>query len=107
MGRNAENWSEVRRTLPVDERRVAFYGRLREGFTRLEELRAARGVTEDAYDAAQVLDPATGEEETADLARLARAVAALGGRLELRALFPEGSVTLMREPPPGTTGLDA
>ncbi len=106
MGRDTKNWTEVRRTLPIDERRVAFFGRLREAFTRLEELRAALGLSEATYDAAQVLDPATGEEETEDLARLARAVAVLGGRLELRAVFPDETVPLMLEPPPGTTGLD-
>jgi hypothetical protein len=69
---------------------------------RLEELRVRRGVPEVDYDAAQILDPATGEEETEDLARLARSVAALGGRLEVRAVFDEEAVTLMVEPGPGS-----
>jgi hypothetical protein len=108
MGRDeTESWTELRRALAVDEARVAFYGRLREAFTRLEELRLRRGVSERDYDAAQVLDAAAGEEETEELARLARAVAALGGRLELRAVFPEETVRLSLEPAPGTTGLDA
>lgn len=103
---NPNSWRAIRDQLPLNERRMDYYGRLMEAERRLEELRAARGISEAVYDAAQVLDPATGEEETEDLARLARAVAVLGGRLELRAVFPDETVPLMLEPPPGTTGLD-
>jgi hypothetical protein len=91
-------WSAVRRELPLNEERIAFYGRLRRAARLLEEERGRRGITEAEYDAAQIVDRETGEEETEDLARLARSVAALGGRLEVTAVFPDKTVRLLTEP---------
>jgi hypothetical protein len=84
----------------LNEDRIAFYGRLRGAIQLLDAERVRRGISEIEYDAAQIVDPATGEEETEDLARLARSVAALGGRLEVTAVFPEHTLMLLREPAP-------
>jgi hypothetical protein len=94
----SRSWDEVKRGLPVSEAGMAFYGRLMAAEQRLEQERERRGVSAADYDAAQVIDPATGEEETEDLARLALSVAALGGRLEVNAVFPDETIQLMIEP---------
>lgn len=101
MARAEKPWREVRRQRPLNEARIEYHGRVMEAERVLEALRDKRGVSEQRFDAAQLIDRATGEEETDDLARLARWVAVLGGRLELRAVFPEETVTLMEEPAPG------
>jgi hypothetical protein len=74
------------------------YDRLLNAEERLEAERERRGISEAEYDAAQIVDPQTGEEEAEDLARLARSVAALGGRLEVNAVFPDITVRLLIEP---------
>ena len=99
MARNyARTWRAFRDTIPVNIDRVAFYGRLSEAEERLEDERKRRGIPAADYDAAQVIDNLTGEEEIEDLARLARSVAALGGRLEVNAVFPDETIQLMIEP---------
>jgi hypothetical protein len=77
---------------------MAFYGRLMKAEEILEDERKRRGVSAADYDAAQIVDPATGEEEAEELARLARSVAALGGRLEVSAVFPDATIQLLIEP---------
>lgn len=96
----AKTWREVRSQRSLNQRRMDYYGRVMEAVDRLEELRVQRGISEADYEGAQLIDPATGEEDTEDLARLARSVAALGGRLEVRAVFPEETVSLLLEPEP-------
>ena len=91
-------WRALRRTLALNEQRMASYERVMKAEEILEEERRRRGISADAYDAAQIVDPRTGEEESEDLARLARSVAALGGRLEVNAVFPDGTIRLLSEP---------
>jgi hypothetical protein len=83
---------------PVKEQRVAFYRRLNEAERRLEALRERAGVSEAEFDAA-LAPNADGDPD--DLYRLSRAIALIGGRLELRAVFAGETVSLMLEPPPG------
>jgi len=87
-GRN-KSWREIRRQLPLNEERVAMYRRLMDAEARLEPVRLRHGVGETA--------PEAGESDDY-LATLARYVAALGGHLEVRAVFPEETITLLREP---------
>jgi hypothetical protein len=62
---------------------------------RLDEVRRRRGVSEDAVARAVEL----GEpEDDFYVSMLGRYVAALGGYVEVRAVFPEETVTLLREP---------
>jgi hypothetical protein len=84
-------------TRPVNEERVAFYRRLNQAEARLEALRERAGVSEAEFDAALAPNE-NGDPD--DLYRLARAVALLGGRLELRAVLSEESVSLLLEPAP-------
>jgi hypothetical protein len=95
---DANSWRALRRTLPLSEQLMAFYGRLMKAEEILEDERKRRGVSAADYDAAQIVDPATGEEEAEELARLARSVAALGGRLEVSAVFPDATIQLLIEP---------
>ena len=92
------SWSTLRGELPLNEERIAFYGRIRRAARLLDAERERRGMSAEEYDAAQIVDPATGEEETEDLARLARSVASLGGRLEVNAVFADGTIRLLIEP---------
>ena len=94
----ARTWRSFRDTIPVNMELVEFYGRVSAAEQRLEDERRRRRVPLDEYDAAQVIDAATGEEETEDLARLARSVRALGGRLEVNAVFPDETIQLLIEP---------
>jgi hypothetical protein len=92
------SWSALRRELPLNEERIAYYGRLRRAARLLDAERGRRGISEAEYDAAQIVDPQTSEEETEDLARLVRSVTALGGRLEVNAVFPDTTIQLLSEP---------
>jgi len=69
---------------------------------RLAEVRRRRGVSQAVMaDALEVSQPNISRIEQEDdvyLSTLARYVAALGGHLEVRAVFPEETVTLLREP---------
>jgi hypothetical protein len=84
-------------TRSVRQYRVALYERLMEAQERIAHARYAYGASdatvEAALDAADGLSP----EERGDdlyLASLERYITALGGRLEVRAVFPEGVVQL-------------
>ena len=71
---------------------------------RLGELRGHRGLSQAAIaDALAVSQPNVSRIEQEDdvyLSTLARYVAALGGHLEIQAVFPDETVTVLREPDP-------
>ena len=98
----ARTWREIRRQKPLNEARVETYRRLMDAEARLDEVRRRRGVSEEAAAQALTIEEsesfATEPEEAAYLATLARYVAALGGRLEVQAVFPEETVTLLEAP---------
>jgi hypothetical protein len=85
-----EDWRSIRAE-PVDEDRVSFYRQLIEAEVRLDRVRQRLDVSEAAFDAA--LNPDTDDED--DLYRLTRCVELLGGRLVVRAVFPDGVVPLL------------
>jgi DNA-binding XRE family transcriptional regulator len=97
-----KSWRTVRGQRPLDERAVATYRRLMDAELRLADVRRRRGVTQATIaDALEVSQPNVSRIEQEDdvyLSTLARYVAALGGQLEVRAVFPEETVTLLREP---------
>ncbi len=72
--------------------------------TQLAELRHRRGVSQATIAAAlEVSQPNVSRierEEDVYLSTLARYVAALGGHLEVLAVFPDETVTVLREPDP-------
>jgi DNA-binding XRE family transcriptional regulator len=101
MPRN-KSWDEIRREADLNEEHVAAFGRLAETERRFYEARQRRGVT-DAIMAERLgvsEDEAWSVDQGDDLYlfALARHVAAAGGHLELRAVFADEEVLLLREP---------
>jgi transcriptional regulator with XRE-family HTH domain len=95
-------WREIRRSGPGSEERVAKYRREMDTVSKLYELRRARGKTQTAMAAEIGISQKrvskiehTGNPE---LETLRAYIKALGGELEVRAVFPD------REPITFTTG---
>jgi hypothetical protein len=95
---------------PVNEARAAVYERLMDAQERIAQARQKRGVDHAVIRAA--LDQADEELSEDDrredlyLASLAHYVRALGGQLEVRALFRDQAIVIRREPddrPPFTS----
>jgi hypothetical protein len=99
---SGQSWAEIRRASALNEDRVTRYGRLGEIEERLCALAGRRGVS--AARLAEALGVAPGDAWTVSdedglyVFALARHVAALGGHLELRAVFDDEQVLLLREP---------
>jgi transcriptional regulator with XRE-family HTH domain len=96
------DWRTVRGQRPLNEERVAAYKRLMEAETRLADVRRRRGVSQATIaEALEVSQPNVSRIEQEDdvyLSTLVRYVAALGGHLEVQAVFPEETITLLRQP---------
>jgi DNA-binding XRE family transcriptional regulator len=106
-----KSWRKVRAQRPLNERKVAAYKRLMEAEIRLSELRQRRGISQAKIAAAlEVSQPNVSrieQEEDVYLSTLARYVAALGGHLEILAVFPEETITVLREPDSTNVGAPA
>jgi transcriptional regulator with XRE-family HTH domain len=104
----ARSWRTIRGQRPLNESRVTAYRRLMEAELQLAEARRRRGVSQAAIaEALEVSQPNISRIEQQDdvyLSTLARYVAALGGHLEIQAVFPEETITLLREPPDRADG---
>jgi transcriptional regulator with XRE-family HTH domain len=100
--RNTKSWQTVRGQRPLNEGRVATYERLMEAELRLAELRRRRGLSQAKIaHALAVSQPNISRIEQEDdiyLSTLVRYVAALGGHVEVLAVFPDETVTVLREP---------
>jgi DNA-binding XRE family transcriptional regulator len=105
---SAKDWDEIRRQIPVDAEQSALYRRvveaeLRRGTLDLGEVRRARRVSQatvaDALDVSQPNVSRIEQEDDVRLSTLGRYIAALGGRLEVTAVFEDGAVPLLRDPP--------
>ena len=101
----AKPWPTIRGQRPLNESRVATYKRLMDAELRLAEVRRRRGLSQAAIaEALEVSQPNVSRIEQEDdvyLSTLARYVAALGGHLEVLAVFPEETITVLREPDAG------
>jgi len=97
-----KQWQAVRRQRPLDEEKIASYRRLLAADMRLAELRRKRGISQTQIaEALAVTQPNISRIEQEDdvyLSTLARYVAALGGHLEVLAVFPDETVTIVSEP---------
>ena len=97
-----KDWRTVRGQRPLNEERVATYKRLMEAEVRLADLRRRRGVSQATIARAlEVSQPNVSRVEQEDdvyLSTLARYIAALGGHLEVQAVFPDETITVLREP---------
>ena len=94
-----KSWREVREQRPLDERRVATYKALMRAETSLHELRERRGVSQavvaKALETTQPNISRIENEEDVYLSTLFRYVSALGGRVEVRAVFADEVVTVI------------
>jgi DNA-binding XRE family transcriptional regulator len=99
------DWRTVRGQRPLNEARVATYKRLMDAELRLAEVRHRRGVSQATIARAlEVSQPNVSRIEQEDdvyLSTLARYIAALGGHLEVQAVFPDETITVLREPESG------
>jgi DNA-binding XRE family transcriptional regulator len=95
-----KSWRDVRAQRPLGEDKVAAYKRLMSAEPQLAELRHRRGISQATIAVAlEVSQPNVSRierEEDFYLSTLARYVAALGGHLEVLAVFPEETVTVLR-----------
>ena len=102
MSEPTRSWKDVLSDEPVNHARAAVYERLMDAQERIAQARRKRGVDHAVIRAA--LDQADEELSEDDrredlyLASLAHYVRALGGQLEVRAVFPDQAVVIRREP---------
>lgn len=101
---NTKNWRTIRGQSSLNESRVATYARLMEAEQRLAHVSRRRGVSEAAIADTLELKDADEHQDDVYLSTLARYVAALGGHLEVRAVFPDETITLLHEPSEGAAG---
>jgi hypothetical protein len=103
--RTTRTWREIRGQRPLNESRVATYKRLMDAEVRLEDVRRRRGIRQATIaEALEHSEPDVSQhEDDVYVSTLARYVGALGGYLEVRAVFGDETVTLVREPADSTT----
>jgi hypothetical protein len=98
----AKSWRALRRERPLNETRVTAYRRLMEAELELTEvhlrLGEGRPTLAEVLDAAEADEPSYGANGDIYLETLARYTAALGGHLEVVAVLPGESVTVLRAP---------
>jgi hypothetical protein len=95
------DWQSIRAQSLVNEERVAVYRRLIDAEQALFELLERRGLTgaalDAAFDAMQAAGGAAESDTETYLSIVTAEVAALGGHLEVRAVFPDETLTLLEE----------
>ena len=89
---------------PLKEERVSTYWRLMHAESRLDVVRERRGLPEtaiaDALDAIEGGGDRIEPEDDLYLRTISQYVAQLGGHVQVLAVFPDETVTLLREPDP-------
>jgi hypothetical protein len=87
---------------PVNDKRVDLYARIMEAQQRIARARYRHGVADDVVQTAlDAVDERMSEDERREdlyLSALSYYVEALGGRLEVRAVFGDEAVVVRREP---------
>ena len=104
MPEPSSSWAEASGAKSVNEARVALYERLMEAQERIAKARYAHGATDEsivaALDAAQTGPSEAELREDLYLSSLSAYVRALGGCLEIHAVFPEETVVVERDRAP-------
>jgi hypothetical protein len=90
-------WSTLRCQIPVNVKRLPIYDRLMDAEAALDGVRMRMGVSDTALGDALERTESEGEEDVY-LTTLVDYVAELGGQVEVRAVFPGETVTLLTEP---------
>lgn len=102
MSEPTRSGKELAGAQPVNESRARLYERLMEAQERIAEACYGRGITDEEVQAAlDASDERLSEDERREdlyLSALAHYVDALGGRLEVRAVFGDQAVVVHRLP---------
>ncbi len=102
MSEPTRSWKDVLSDEPVNEKRAEIYGRLMEAQERVARVQYQRGTAHElvraALDAADERLSELEQREDLYLSALGHYVEALGGRLELRAVFTDQEVLVWRSP---------
>lgn len=100
----SKSWREIRGELALNETRVDAYRRLMDAQLEIAEFLLECGLVseeqlDEAMAASQVVTAGDDQQHDLYLDSLTRFVAALGGRLEVQAVFPGASLTVLRRDP--------
>jgi hypothetical protein len=102
LPRPTRSWKDVLSGQPVNEMRAQIYERLLEAEERIAHARYRRGVSNDVVqEALDSIDERMSADERSEdlyLSALRYYVEALGGRLEVRAVFDDETIVVRREP---------
>ena len=97
----SEPWQPLEDVGSVSDAYKAAYRQLRDAEYRLDDLRKQRRLTDDQLDArSEQIPDGSLRVFSGELVSLAKVVEALGGHVEVRAVFDDETITLLREPPP-------
>ena len=97
----SEAWQPLGDPGPVREAYRIAYRQLEEAEISLDAIRARRGLSSKQLDALAARQPQRSFGDLSDeLVSLAKVVEALGGHVEVRAVFDDQTIMLLREPPP-------
>ena len=98
MSERETDWEDVIAEKPVNEARARLYQRLMEAEDRIAHTLYERGVTHETVESAlDAVDEHMSDDERREdlyLAALGHYVRALGGRLEVRALFGDQTIVV-------------
>ena len=101
MAEGTRSWREIRAERALNEQEMQAYGRLMVAQALVAAYAAKIGIEDgriaEALSASEPEGAGTERRLDPSLEALSRFVAALGGRLELRAVFDDGAVVLMRD----------
>jgi hypothetical protein len=94
-----EDWETIRDGRPLSDDHDQAYRQLSDAEYRLDDLRKRRGLSRDQLDERADARPDRSFAQLADeLVALTRVVEALGGHVDVRAVFDDETITLLREP---------
>ncbi len=99
----SEPWQPLGDPGPVREAYRIAYKQLEDAEMRLDVVRERRGLSSDQLDELAAQQPPRSFGDLSDeLVALTKVVEALGGHVEVRAVFDDQTITLLREPAPPT-----
>lgn len=102
MSKPTRSWKDVLADQPVNEMRSQIYSRLLEAEERIAHARYRRGVSNEVVQGAlDAIDERMSPDERSEdlyLSALRYYVEALGGRIEVRAVFDDEAIVLRSEP---------
>jgi hypothetical protein len=97
----SEPWQPLGDPGPVREAYRIAYQQLEAAEIRLDAIRARHGLSSNQLDALVARQPDRSFGDLSDeLVALTKVVEALGGHVEVRAVFEDRTITLLREPAP-------